>query len=137
MNIPAATMLPVVLINPSPQAAIRARHWAEFVQRLARVSAISIADAAPAGAVQLVVRGEAAALPVAGVIDLTAERARLTKELTKCDADIARVDQKLGNADFLKRAPEEIVEAERDKREDALARRIKIAEALERLKASS
>jgi valyl-tRNA synthetase len=137
MNVPAATMLPVVLVNPSPQAAIRARHWSEFVQRLARVSAISLADAAPAGAVQLVVRGEVAALPVAGVIDLAAERARLEKELAKCDADIARVDQKLGKADFLKRAPEEIVDGERDKREEALARRIKIAEALERLKLST
>jgi valyl-tRNA synthetase len=137
MNVPAATMLPVVLVSPSPQAAIRARHWSEFVQRLARVSAISLADAAPAGAVQLVVRGEVAALPVAGVIDLAAERARLEKELAKCDADIARVDQKLGNADFLKRAPEEIVDGERDKREEALARRIKIAEALERLKLST
>jgi valyl-tRNA synthetase len=136
MNVPAATTLPLVLVNPSPQASIRAGHWAEFVQRLARVSAISFADAAPSGAVQLVVRGEVAALPVAGVIDLAAERARLTKELAKCDADIARVDQKLGNADFLKRAPEEIVDGERDKREEALARRIKIAEALERLKLS-
>jgi valyl-tRNA synthetase len=137
MNVPAATMLAVVLANPSPQSEIRARHWAESVQRLARVSAISSADAAPAGAVQLVVRGEVAALPLAGVIDLDAERARLAKELAKCDADIARVDQKLGNADFIKRAPEEIVDGERDKREEALARRIKIAEALERLKSSS
>jgi valyl-tRNA synthetase len=83
--------------------------------------------------VQLIVRSEVAALPLQGVIDLGAERTRLSKEMAKCDADIARVDQKLGNADFLKRAPEEVVEGEREKRDEAQARKAKLAEALERL----
>ena len=89
------------------------------MQRLARIADVSFADTAPQGAVQLVVRGEVAALPLKGVIDLAAERARLAKEMAKCDADIARVEQKLGNADFLKRAPEDVVEGEREKREEA------------------
>jgi valyl-tRNA synthetase len=73
--------------------------------------------------VQLIVRGEVAALPLQGIINLDAERARLAKEMTKCDADIARVDQKLENADFIKRAPEEVVEGEREKRDEAQARK--------------
>ncbi len=136
MNIPPATPLPLVLAGASPQTAIRARHWSEFIQRLARVSEISFADAPPKGALQIVVRGDVAALPLAGVVDLAAERARLGKEMNKCEADIARVDRKLANADFLKLAPEEIVEGEREKREEALARKGKIAEALQRLEAS-
>ncbi len=136
MNIPPATMLPLVLAGASPQTIIRARHWSEFVQRLARVADISFADAVPQGAVQLVVRGEVAALPLKGVIDVAAERARLLKEMTKADADIARVDGKLGNANFVARAPEEVVEEEKEKREEALARKAKIAEALARLEAS-
>ena len=136
MNIPPAIMLPLVLAAASPQTIIRARHWSEFVQRLARVADISFADAAPEGAVQLVVRGEVAALPLKGVIDLAAERARLTKEMAKADADIARVDAKLGNANFVARAPEEVVEEEKEKREEAQARKVKIAEALARLEAS-
>ena len=72
-----------------------------------------------------------------GIIDLAAERARLAKEMAKCDADIARVDQKLGNADFLKRAPEEVVEGEREKRDEAQARKAKLAEALERLQGAA
>ena len=137
MNIPAATLLPLALAGASPQTAARVRHWSEFIQRLARVSEISFADAPPKGALQLVVRGDVAALPLAGVIDLAAERARLGKEMGKCDADIARVDQKLNNADFLKRAPEEVVEGEREKREEAVARKGKIVEALQRLEAST
>jgi valyl-tRNA synthetase len=82
---------------------------------------------------QIVVGGETVALPLAGVIDLAAERARLNKEMAKADADIARVDQKLGNSDFLKRAPEDVVEGEREKREEAQERKAKITEALERL----
>jgi valyl-tRNA synthetase len=137
MNIPASTMLPLVLAGASPQTIIRARHWAEFIQRLARVSEISFADAAPQGAVQLVVRGDVAALPLQGVIDLAAERARLVKEMAKADADIARVDAKLGNPNFVSRAPEDVVEEEKEKREEAQARKAKIAEALERLKGSA
>jgi valyl-tRNA synthetase len=89
------------------------------------------------GTIQLVVRGETVGLVLSGLVDLAAERARLGKEMAKCDADIARVTQKLGNADFLKRAPEEVVEGEREKRDEAQARKGKIAEALERLKASA
>jgi valyl-tRNA synthetase len=137
MNIPAATMLPLVLADASPQTAIRAKHWSEFIQRLARIADISFADAPPQGAVQLVVRGDVAALPLKGVIDLDAERARLAKEMAKCDADIARVDGKLNNPNFVSRAPEEVVEEEKEKREEALARKGKIAEALQRLKDSA
>jgi valyl-tRNA synthetase len=134
MSMPPATLLPLVLAGASQETRTRATRWSDFVQRLARVAEISFAETAPQGAVQLVVRDEVAALPLKGVIDLAAERTRLTKEMAKCDADIARVDAKLGNADFLKRAPEEVVEGEREKREEALARQAKIHEALERLK---
>jgi valyl-tRNA synthetase len=137
MSIPPATLLPLVLAGASEATRTRAGRWSEFVQRLARVSGIVFADTAPQGAVQLIVRGEVAALPLQGIIDLAAERARLTKEMAKCDADIARVDQKLGNADFLKRAPEEVVEGEREKREEAQARKAKLAEALERLQGAA
>ena len=133
MSIPPATSLPLVLAGASPEVATRARRWAEFVQRLARVGEITFAESAPRGAVQLVVRGGVAALPLKGVIDLAAELARLAKEMAKCDADIARVDAKLGNPNFIARAPEEVVEEEKEKREEAQLRKAKLAEALQRL----
>ena len=136
MNIPPAT-LPLVLAGASSEITSRARHWSEFIQRLARVADISFADAPPQGAVQLVVRGEIAALPLQGVIDFAAERARLAKEMAKCDADIARVEAKLGNPNFVARAPEEVVEEEKEKREEAQLRKAKIAEALQRLEGAA
>jgi valyl-tRNA synthetase len=86
------------------------------------------------GAVQLLVRGEVAALPLKGVIDLSAEKARLEKELAKAEADIKRVDAKLSNEKFVANAPEEIVEEEKEKRDAAGARKARILEALELLK---
>jgi valyl-tRNA synthetase len=74
------------------------------------------------------------ALSLKGVIDIAVERTRLSKEMQKADADIARVDAKLNNPNFMARAPEEVVEEEKEKREEAVARKAKIAEALERLK---
>jgi valyl-tRNA synthetase len=135
MNI--AVAIPLVLAGASPETQARAERWAEFIKRLARVSEISSAETAPQGSVQLVVRGEVAALPLIGVIDLAAERARLAKEMQKAEADIARVDAKLGNANFVARAPEEVVEEEKEKRAEAVARKAKIAEALERLKGAA
>jgi len=137
MNIAPATLLPLVLAGASSATQKRVARWSEFVRRLARLAEISFAGTAPQGAVQLVVRGEVAALPLAGVIDLAAERARLAKEMAKCDADIARVDQKLGNPNFVARAPEEVVEEEKEKRKQAEVRKAKLAEALERLKSAA
>ncbi len=137
MNVPPASHLPLVLAASSPEARRRAEPWRTFIERLARVSEIGFAEAAPAGAVQFVVRGETAALPLQGVIDLAAERGRLEKEMAKVAGDIARIDAKLGNADFVRRAPEEVVEGEREKREEAETRRAKILEALERLKGAA
>jgi valyl-tRNA synthetase len=134
MNIPPATLIPLVLAGASADNKARAGRWTDVIKRLARISEISFADAAPGGSVQLLVRGEVAAIPLKGVIDLAAEKARLDKELAKADGDIKRVDAKLGNADFMARAPEDVVEEQREKRDEAVDRRDKIVEALERLK---
>jgi valyl-tRNA synthetase len=133
VNVP----LPLVMIRVGDHVWERAQRWSEFIKRMAKISDVQRSPTPEKGTVQFVVRGETVGLGLSGVIDLAAERARLAKEMAKCDADIARVDQKLGNADFLKRAPEDIVEGEREKRDEAQARREKLAEALERLQGAA
>jgi valyl-tRNA synthetase len=137
MNIAPATLTPLVLAGASAETKQRAPRWNDVIRRMARLGDISFADRAPEGSVQLLVRGEVAALPLKGVIDLSAEKARLDKELAKADVDIKRVDAKLANEKFLANAPEEIVEEEKEKREAAVARKTKILEALERLKSAA
>jgi len=137
MNIAPATLTPLVLAGASAETKQRAPRWNDVIRRMARLGDISFADRAPEGSVQLLVRGEVVALPLKGVIDLSAEKARLDKELAKADVDIKRVDAKLANEKFLANAPEEIVEEEKEKREAAVARKTKILEALERLKSAA
>src|SRR5262249_43208736 len=137
MNIAPAAEIALVLVAASAETQARAARWGDFVRRLARLSAISLAERPPPGAVQLIVRGEVAALPLKGGIDFSAEKARLEKEMAPVKSDIARIDAKLANADFVARAPEDVVEGEREKREEAEARRLKINEALERLKGAA
>jgi valyl-tRNA synthetase len=136
MNI-TGTEIPLVLAGVSAATEARATRWADVIKRLARLASLAFAASPPPGSVQLVVHGEVAALPLKGVIDFPAERIRLEKELARIDAEIARIDGKLANADFVKRAPEEVVEGERERREEAQMRRAKIVEALERLQGAS
>ncbi|HWK87808.1 MAG TPA: valine--tRNA ligase [Xanthobacteraceae bacterium] len=136
MNVPAAQQVPLVLVA-SKETRERAARWGDALKRLARLSEITFADAPPQGSVQLLVRGEVAAMPLKGVVDLAAEQARLKKELAKVDADIERVDKKLANPKFVENADEEVVEGEREKREEAMSRRAKFLEALERLKGAA
>ena len=133
-NVPAGAQIPLALVASSAEVRARAERWGDIVKRLARISDISFADAAPKSSIQLIIRGEVAALPLEGVIDLDAERARLAKEIQKLDVEVGKIDAKLGNADFIKRAPEEVVEEQRERREEALARKTKMEEALSRLK---
>jgi valyl-tRNA synthetase len=137
MNIPAANEIPLVVVGGHELTKSWLAAHGASIKRLARISMIETGNTPPEASVQIIAGDALACLPLKGVIDLAAERARLAKEMAKCDADIARVDQKLGNADFLKRAPEEIVEGEREKREEAETRKAKIAEALERLKGAA
>jgi valyl-tRNA synthetase len=116
MNITA--QIPVVLVAADAERRARAERWAEFIKRLARVSDITFADAPPQGSVQLLVRGEVAALPLKGVIDLDAERARLAKEIARIDGEVKKCEGKLGNASFVDHAPAAVVAQERSRLAD-------------------
>jgi valyl-tRNA synthetase len=132
MGVPAAAQLPLTLVGASATIASYARNWGETIQRLARVTQIELADSAPAGSAQMIVGGAVAAIPLAGVVDIAAERTRLGREIAKERKDVASVDAKLANADFLARAPEEVVEENRERREAANARIAKMEAALAR-----
>jgi valyl-tRNA synthetase len=145
MNIPAGAKFPLgIAIGVATSQVVLdwsevIDRWRDAIMHLARVSSVDLI-AQPGqvpGQINIVVRGHTAVLFVGSVIDLAAESARLAKEMAKADADIARVDAKLGNANFVARAPEEVVEEEKEKREEAQARKAKIAEALERLKGAA
>ena len=62
-----------------------------------------------------VVNGVEIYLPLAGLIDVEKETARLNKELATLDKEVSRLDKKLSNAGFIAKAPADIVEKEKEK----------------------
>jgi valyl-tRNA synthetase len=108
------------------------------IVRLARVadeqlSIVEQIDARPEQAAALVVGDVEVFLPLAGLVDLSAERARLGKELEAADADIARREARLGNAGFVDKAPANVVQRERDGLEAAKVTAAKLRERLSQL----
>jgi valyl-tRNA synthetase len=104
-----------------------------LIQRLARLSGITLADQAPRGAVTLAMEDCAINLPLAGVIDVAAEQARLDKTLAKLVQEINALQGKLGNEKFLSRAPKHVVAEQRERLTGAEAERDKLGAALARL----
>ena len=88
------------------------------IQRMARVSAIEYADAIPDHAIQFSISGIGFGLDLKGVVNTEEELTRLEKELGKILDDLAVVDKKLGNKQFLDNAPHDVIEKQRAIREE-------------------
>ena len=131
MNLTSETEL--VLIGADDALKARATRWDETIRKLARLSQIGFAEAAPKSSAQIIVRGGVAAMPLEGVIDLGAERARLAKEIGKLEGELKKLDAKLANEGFLAKAEEEVIDEHRDRREETAARVEKLNAALLRL----
>ena len=89
----------------------------------------------PKGAVQTPLDEATIVLPLAGVIDLAAERDRLAREVAKAASEIENLDKKLANQAFLAKAPGHVIEEQRTRRADAEALRNRLSDAIERLPA--
>ncbi|GJE54771.1 valine--tRNA ligase [Methylobacterium thuringiense] len=132
-NVPAGAQIPLALVAVDESVRERVGHWHDTLLRLARLSEIRFVAEAPKNSVQLLVRGTVAALPLEGIVDLGAEVARLRKEEGRTVTEIGKIDSKLGNADFVARAPEDVIEEQRERRDSEAAKLEKIREALARL----
>ncbi len=133
MNVPGGAQIPLALIDAPAEVVARAQTWDETIKRLARLSSIDAVSTAPPGSAQMIVRGVVIALPLAGVIDISAEKTRLTKDIAKEEGEARKIDAKLANADFIRRAPEDVVEDNRERLAAARAHVDKMRAALARL----
>ena len=131
MNIPPSKKAPLLMLSDTLDP--RLAEYADVLSPMARVERVDLASEPPKGALQTVVEGVTFAIPIEGLIDLDAERDRLNKEIAKTQAEIEKVDKKLGNKNFVDRAPEAVV-AEQHSRRDAFASElVKLEEALANL----
>ncbi len=135
MNVPQGAKPGLSFIAPDAVTAARIARHRDLILTLGRVSDLSTVEAAAEGAVTFVSGGATAALSLAGIIDLTAERARLTKEIAAFDSDIGHFNKKLGNPNFVDRAAPEVVDEQRQKLAEAEAGKAKLQAALARLDA--
>ena len=133
MNVPPAAKPPLAFVAPDAVTGERIARHRDLILTLGRVSEVGSADAAPTGAVTFVSGGSTVALSLTGIIDLTAERARLEKEIAVFESDIGHVNKKLGNPNFVSRAAPEVVEEQRAKLAEAEAGKAKLQAALARL----
>ncbi|MCH8169419.1 MAG: class I tRNA ligase family protein, partial [Proteobacteria bacterium] len=133
MNVPAGARLPMVLTGAGAAVAGRLARNGALIQRLARLSEITLADQAPGGSVTLAMEDCAINLPLAGVIDIAAEQARLDQAVAKLGKEINSLQGKLANEKFLARAPEQVVAEQRERLTAAQAGREKLDAALARL----
>ena len=115
MDISPGKFLPVLLQNTSDVDQRRADAHALLIQRVGRVESITVlADDSEAPAAATALLGDLRLLvPMKGVIDVDAERARLEKQMDKVRADLKRTTGKLANEKFVNNAPTDVVTQER------------------------
>ncbi len=135
LNVPPAARPALLVVEAGPRQRRVLKENAEAILRMLRVSELRV-GVAERGAVPFIAEGATLALPIADLIDLAAERARLGKEISALSAEIERISKKLANADFVARAPEEVVDENRERLAEAEASRTRLEGALERLEAA-
>jgi valyl-tRNA synthetase len=120
MDIAPARRFDVLLANASADDLTRlgrSRHWLERLANLGTVRPLGAGEAEPEAAVALL--GELRILvPMAGLIDVAAEVARLGKRIARLRQELAKTEGKLSNANFVANAPPAVVEQERARRAD-------------------
>ncbi len=131
MNIPPSKKAPLLMLADKLDQ--RLADYAEVLSPMARVDGVETASEAPKGALQTVVDGVTFAIPLDGLIDKGAEQARLTKEAEKAQFEIDKIDKKLSNKAFTDKAPEKVVNLQKERREGYVAELEKLNEALANL----
>ena len=133
MGVGVAAKLPLMLLEMDATAQGAFDRNQVMIERLARLEGISTITEVPKGAVTIPVEGGQVCLPLADVIDVEAEKTRLTKSIDKLDKEIKQTAGKLNNPKFVANAPEEVVNDNREGLAAAEAERVKLAEALARV----
>jgi valyl-tRNA synthetase len=134
-NVPPSWSVPVEVRVPEPgPREILERHRA-IVENAARVTlTLTESGGAVAQSAKAVVGAHAeVVMALAGLIDIEAEKARIAKDITKVDKEIATLEKKLANESFVARAPEDVVAEQRARLGEEQTKRRRLEEALQSL----
>ena len=133
MNVKPSAKLPLVISGASDETRERAARHIDTILRLAGGERITFEAAPPKGSAQLVVDEATVALPLAGVIDMAVERKRLEKALAGVQSDLAKMDAKLGNPNFISRADPDAIAETNERKAELLGQRAKLEAAVKRV----
>ena len=136
MNLPPGQELSMIIFPSADGVEVELRQNEAYVRRLARLGEVRYQNAGerPRGAALAVIDGAEVHVPLAGLVNLFEESKRIEKEIGKVVNDLAGVQRKLGDAKFIERAPEEVVEEQRDRATQLEEKRVTLEKNLERLR---
>ena len=133
MHVPAGLHVPMIVTQMDPAAKAAWEANATLIQRLARIESLSEAAAMPKGTITIPAEGATFGLPLADIIDIDAEKARLEKTLGKLAKELGGLRGRLNNPKFAESAPEEVVEETRANLAARESEEAQLKEALARL----
>jgi valyl-tRNA synthetase len=135
MDISPGKPLPVLLQHASASDRKRSETHASLLRGVGRVESVTVlgADEEPPAAATALLGELRLLVPMKGVIDVDAERARLEKQLDKVNVDLARTNGKLGNEKFVNNAPADVVTKEKQRAADFEKTISQLNEQLEKL----
>ena len=136
MNVPAGAKIQLMIKDADEYTQGFINKFQDILKAMARLESVEFTDSAPKGSIQTIVEPVTLILPIADIIDLDAERARLKKRIGKLEDDINKISQKLDNKKFIENAPEELVEEQKALVAEKQAAREKLSSALEQLEAA-
>jgi valyl-tRNA synthetase len=135
MNVDAKQTVPVRIATSDADLMQLLAGSRDYIFKLAQVSQVEVVP--QLGDDKLAARAVAGSLalevPLAGLIDVDAERTRLKKEMEKAQREIDNLQRKLSQASFVERAPKEVVEENRRRLADYQDQAVKLGEGLKRL----
>ncbi|MCK0473542.1 valine--tRNA ligase [Halalkalibacter sp. APA_J-10(15)] len=136
LNVPMSKQIELLIHASTDEVMDQLNRGKSYIEKFCNPETLTMAVglSAPEKSMSQVLTGVELYLPLAGLLDLDAEIARLEKELQKLDKEVERVEKKLNNQGFLAKAPEKVIEEEKAKKEDYEARRAAVRLRISELK---
>ena len=133
LNVPAGAKIPAIITGADDKLKAMLIANEALLGRLARIPMIEFGSAPSGGAAQVVLGTATMHLPLEGVMDLDAEKARLKKIMDKTNGEIRAIEGRLGNENYLAKAPAHVVEKAKGDVAELKETLDKLANAIERL----
>ncbi len=133
MNIPAGAKIPLIVTGSNKQIRGRIKAHEDTISRMARLEDISFQKNAPKGAALIVIGETTFAVPLEGVIDMDTERKRLKKEIDEATQNLAKMNAKLDNPNFVAKAKPEAVEETKARKQELEGMMTRLNAALKRV----